>query len=185
MSKTSATGHKVGRSRWEAVIGMTGFCHRGDHHLCQHTGQDPTTWRSSGRSDDPGFGAYPDCACACHVGPTGYCSVGKHNRCKYGPGRQFPDGIVLSDGKRERVYMCPCQCHGQPTPNQPSQLDGAGAAAATAARRRHSATPWTTAEMRLIQDNLHLSNAEIAAQLGRTPDAIKHKRRALSEIADW
>jgi hypothetical protein len=143
------------------AIGMTGYCHRGDHQMCPHTGRTGDQWR---RPD------YPDCACSCHKGPTGYCSSGNHKRCKYGPGRQFPDGIVLSDGIRESVYMCPCECH---------------TIAQSPARKRHSAAPWTTHDMRLIADNPQLSNAELATKLGRTPDAIKHKRRALAAITTW
>ncbi len=97
---------------YTATIGKTGYCHRGDHDLCPHAGADPTRWRSSGRSDDPGFGPHPDCACACHTdSPTGWCATGQHQRCRYGHGNEFPQGIILSDGPTQCRYMCSCACH--------------------------------------------------------------------------
>jgi len=38
----------------------------------------------------------------------GTCVSGRHTDCEYGPGRQFPNGIKLSDGTR---YTCSCGCH--------------------------------------------------------------------------
>ncbi len=38
----------------------------------------------------------------------GTCVSGGHTDCGYGLGRQFPNGIKLSDGTR---YTCPCGCH--------------------------------------------------------------------------
>lgn len=38
----------------------------------------------------------------------GTCISGRHTGCGYGLGRQFPNGIKLSDGTR---YTCPCGCH--------------------------------------------------------------------------
>ena len=52
-------------------------------------------------------------------------------------------------------------------------------------RKPHSAAPWTTADVQLIADNLGLSNAELGIKLGRTADAVNHKRRALLAIQDW
>jgi hypothetical protein len=42
------------------------------------------------------------------LGPTGYCSSGRHNRCAYRDGGQLHGGITTSEGNH---YSCPCECH--------------------------------------------------------------------------
>ncbi len=46
---------------------------------------------------------------------TGWCTHDRHTRCRYGPSREFPDGIGLSGGG---TYMCPCGCHSSGVPIQ-------------------------------------------------------------------
>lgn len=55
-----------------------------------------------------------------HAKSTGWCSHDRHDRCRYGPGREFPNGIGMSDGTR---YMCSCSCHRDPDdpPVRPGQ----------------------------------------------------------------
>lgn len=52
-------------------------------------------------------------------------------------------------------------------------------ASTTTRVKRSSAAAWTAADLQVIADNLHLSNAALADKLGRSADAVKHKRRHL------
>jgi hypothetical protein len=49
----------------------------------------------------------------------------------------------------------------------------------TTQRANTTRAPWTAADVKVVRKYLHLSNAEIAAKLNRSADAVKHARRKL------